>query len=180
MKIWDDEVEAVLVSKEADKWFGEILNVECRLVFMNDSVKRYVDKKYAAKNELVSFADGFPFLILGEESLKDLNSRLKVKIPMNRFRPNLVFKGGTPFDEDKWESFLLNGIEFYVVKPCSRCVITTVDQTNALKSEEPLRTLSLYRKEGNKIFFGQNLLHKGTGIIETGLLVTITKWRQVL
>ncbi|MGK9476789.1 MOSC domain-containing protein [Melioribacter sp. OK-6-Me] len=177
VKIWDDEVAAFLVSKEADRWFGEILNVDCRLVFMDECVKRYVDKKYATRNELVSFADGFPFLIIGEESLSDLNSRMKVKIPMNRFRPNFVFKGGAPYDEDKWESFLLNGIKFYVVKPCSRCVITTVDQTNGAKSEEPLKTLSLYRKEGNKIFFGQNLLHEGTGIVETGSLVTITKWK---
>ncbi|AFN74516.1 Fe-S domain protein [Melioribacter roseus P3M-2] len=177
VKIWDDVVEAMLVSEEADKWFEEILDVKCRLVFMDDDVKRYVDKKYAVKNELVSFADGFPFLIIGEESLNDLNSRLKVKLPMNRFRPNLVFKGGRPFDEDKWESFVLNGIEFRVVKPCARCVITTVDQANARKSEEPLNTLSLYRKEGNKIFFGQNLLHEGVGLIETDSVITVTQWK---
>ncbi|MDH7605437.1 MAG: MOSC domain-containing protein [Melioribacter sp.] len=175
--IWDDYVTALHFSEEADEWFSNVLNLKCKLVYMPDNVKRNVDKKYATRNEIVSFADAFPFLIIGQESLNDLNSRLKEKLPMNRFRPNFVFTGGNAYDEDKWKSFKIGDVAFYPVKPCSRCVITTINHDTAEKSDEPLKTLSTYRAINNKVMFGQNLLHEGEGIIRINDELKILEWK---
>ncbi len=175
--IWDDNIESLHFSKQADEWFSDVLNFKCKLVYMPDNSKRIVNKKYATRNEIVSFADAFPFLIIGQESLNDLNSRLKEKLPMNRFRPNFVFIGGEAYDEDRWKSFKIGDITFYPVKPCSRCVITTINQDTAEKSDEPLRTLSTYRTVNNKVLFGQNLLHEGNGIIRINDEIKILEWK---
>lgn len=92
---------------------------------------------------------------------------------MNRFRPNIVVSGCEPFSEDKWKRIRISGIEFDIVKPCARCVITTIDQADAVKSKEPLRTLAAYRKVDNKIMFGQNLVHHSIGTIRTGDAVEV-------
>lgn len=175
--IWNDKVTANNVSEDADEWFSEMLNVKCRLVFMPDDFNRYVDRKYANENEIVSFADAYPFLITGQASLDDLNSRLEVKLPMNRFRPNLVFTGGDPFDEDLIKSFMISSITFRPVKPCARCVVTTINQESALTNEEPLKTLATFRTINNKIMFGQNLLHNGNGTIKVGDELKIIEWK---
>ena len=94
---------------------------------------------------------------------------------MNRFRPNLVFSGGHAHIEDEMEKFSINDINFLGVKPCSRCVMTTINQQNAEKGKEPLKTLSTYRMKDNKIYFGQNVLHHQNGIINVGDTIDITQ-----
>ena len=131
-------------------------------------MKQTVDEKYSKNNEIVSFADGYPFLIIGQASLDDLNSKLEEPLPMNRFRPNIVFTGGEPFQEDEMKKFKINDITFYGVKPCARCVITTTNQETAERLHEPLKTLATYRKFENKVMFGMNLLNEGEGEIKVG------------
>jgi uncharacterized protein YcbX len=175
--IWDDKVIANYVSKEVDEWLNDMLNVKCRMVFMPDDSKRLVDNRFARRNEIVSFADAYPFLLIGQSSLDELNSRLIEKLPVNRFRPNLVFSGGHPFDEDRIKRFAIGKIAFYPVKPCARCVVTTIDQENAVKNDEPLKTLAAYRMFNDKVLFGQNLLHEGNGIIKVGDELKILEWK---
>ncbi len=167
--VWDDTVDVFTYSDAINNWFSEQLNTNCRLVYMPDESKRVVDPEYAKQNELTSLADGYPFLIIGEESLKLLNSKLDTPLPMNRFRPNLVSTGGEPHEEDTWEQFKINDIIFKPVKPCARCVVTTVDQSTGEKGTEPLKTLAAYRQtDNNKVNFGMNLLHEGKGIVSVG------------
>ncbi len=168
VKIWDDVCPALPVSNTADCWFSKALNTPCKLVYMHDSSKRMVDKKYTSDSKMVGFADGYPFLLIGQSSLDDLNSKLITPVPMNRFRPNIVFKGGEPFEEDNIKTFKINEIKFSAVKPCARCSITTVNQETSGTGTEPLLTLSKYRKFDNKVLFGQNLVHEGSGIICIG------------
>lgn len=175
--VFDDAVNAVYVSKEADQWLSDALEFKCRLVHMPDDSKRKVDTTYAANNQIVSFADAFPFLVIGQSSLDDLNSRLDEIVPMNRFRPNFVFSGGSPFDEDRMKRFKLNDVTFFPVKPCARCVVTTVDQQTGVKGKEPLATLASYRTQDNKVMFGQNLLHEGSGIIKAGSTLESIEWK---
>jgi hypothetical protein len=87
---------------------------------------------------------------------------------MNRFRPNLVFSGGEAFEEDKWGDFSIGNVEFYGIKPCARCVMTTIDQETAMKGKEPLKTLAIFRQRDHKIFFGLNAVSKQLGVIKTG------------
>jgi uncharacterized protein len=157
-QIWEDEVEVTEVNKDYSTWFSSALGMKCFLVYFPESNKRAVDPDYAINSEQVSLADGYPFLIIGQSSLDDLNSRLDKPVPMNRFRPNFVFTGAEAFAEDTWRNFMIGTNRFVGVKPCSRCVLTTVDQQTAQKSNEPLATLATYRKKGNKINFGQNML----------------------
>lgn len=166
--VWSDHLELLHVNSIADEWFSQAVNKKCKLVFMPEETLRAVDSKYAANNEITSLSDGYPFLIIGQPSLDELNSRLIDKVPINRFRPNLVFTGGKPFEEDEMKDFMIGEVSFFGVKPCARCVVTTIDQNTGNKSEEPLRTLSGYRNFGGKVIFGMNLLHKGSGIIKIG------------
>jgi uncharacterized protein YcbX len=175
VQVWSDTCKAQLVSEEADKWFSEMLLFPCKLVFMNDSTRRRVDGRYANNNEITSFSDAYPFLLIGQSSLDDLNSRLKEPLPINRFRPSIVFAGGGPFEEDIFEHFTINDIHFYGVKLCARCVVTTTDQQTAARGKEPLKTLSTYRVHKNNIYFGQNLLHNGAGTIKAGDEIRVVK-----
>src|SRR3990170_5759082 len=158
VNVWNDVVIAKNVSRAADLWFSEALNLDCHLVFMDNDSDRVTDRKYVDKPKQVSFADAYPFLIIGQESLNELNRRLKEPLPINRFRPNFVFSGGEPFIEDTWKDFMIVDLKFRAVKPCSRCVVTTVNQDTAEKGSEPLETLAKFRKIGNKANFGQNVV----------------------
>jgi uncharacterized protein len=166
--VWGDLVETLPVSDEADRWFGGFLGVRCRLVRLPDWSVRAVDPDYGEPDDRVGLADGFPFLLISEGSLADLNTRLEHALGMDRFRPNLVVVGCEPFGEDNWRRVRIGPITLRVVKPCARCAITTVDQRTGITSKEPLRTLATFRKYGTKVHFGQNLIHDETGTLHVG------------
>lgn len=170
--IWDDIVTGEFYNNQIDEWFSDIIGINCHLVKMPESTKRVVDKTYA-ENKIVSFADGYPFMIIGQASLDDLNSRMEIPLPMNRFRTNFVFTGGQPFEEDNWKKFIIGNMIFHAVKPCARCVITTTDQETAERTEEPLFTLSKFRKIDNKVMFGMNLICESVGKVSVGDKITL-------
>ena len=171
--IWDDRCEAICMDQPISDWFSERLLQSVRMVYMPDQSRRPVDPAFAENGELTSFSDGYPVLIIGEASLQDLNRRLETPITMDRFRPNIVFKGELPFEEDGFLEIFSGDVQFRAVKPCARCILTTTDQESGLRSPEPLKTLSVYRKLNNKIYFGQNLLVLKTGSIQVGDKLTI-------
>ncbi|MEM6844160.1 MAG: MOSC N-terminal beta barrel domain-containing protein [Bacteroidota bacterium] len=171
--IWDDITTAQLVSKEADEWFSEILNHSCSLVYMPDFSERTKVGKTSGKVQPVSFADGYPALLLGQASLDDLNTRLTEPVPMSRFRPNLVFTGGDAYEEDQWHEFNIGGATCWAEKPCARCTIITVDQSTADRGKEPLATLATYRKQDNKVLLGQNILFEPGKIIQEGDVIQV-------
>ena len=176
--IWDDTCTANFVSNEADEWFSSILGFKCRLVHMPDDCKRQVDPRYAPENSVTSFADAYPFLIIGRASLNDLNQRLAEELPIDRFRPNIVFTGGTPYQEDLMASLSIGQLKFYGVKLCARCIMTTINQQTGAKAKEPLKTLASYRFKNNKILFGQNLVHEGEGMVNIGDELKVTSVNQ--
>jgi uncharacterized protein YcbX len=166
--VWRDTCSASWLGEEAGDWFSEFLACDCSLVHMPDRVVRPADPVYAPQGVRVSFADSFPFLLISEESLEDLNRRLTVPVPMNRFRPNLVVAGGGPYAEDGWSRISIGDLPMRVVKPCGRCVVTTTDQTTAERGKEPLRTLAKYRNQGGEVMFGQNVVHESGGTLRVG------------
>lgn len=171
VQIWKDNVTALKYSSDINNWFTEAIGFKCSLVYMPDSTKRKVDPEYA-NNKLVGFADGYPFLIIGEESLNDLNKRLEGGLPMNRFRTNFAFSGGKAFDEDNWKTIKIGDIVFHSLKPCPRCVITTIDQNTGMKGKEPLKTLAAFRQKDNNVMFGMNLVAEEIGKVNVGDEVT--------
>ncbi|WP_375434744.1 MOSC domain-containing protein [uncultured Hymenobacter sp.] len=173
--IWDDMVFGWRGSREADEWLSEALGRVCKLIYMSDMVRRDVEPDWNPEGQLVSFADQYPFLLIGQNSLDDLNSRLTDPVSMDRFRPNLVFSGGAAFSEDTWAQFRVGEVTFRAVRSCARCVMTTVDQQTALRSpaSEPLRTLATYRTIDKKVMFGQNVTTTERGLLRVGSVVEV-------
>lgn len=174
--VWKDTLDAVPVGAAADSWFSDYLQVRCRLVQMTDEIVRQVDQQYGQPDDEVSFADGFPLLLISEASLTDLNQRLDKPVSMRRFRPNVVVTGCEAFAEDRWHRLRIGEVEFAGVKACSRCVFTTIDPDTGRKQpdKEPLRTLSTFRRrEEGGVYFGQNLIPRTKGVVHVGDAVEI-------
>lgn len=169
VKIWSSKVLADVYEREVNEWFSQALQMNCRLVLMPEESKRKVNYFYAIhKENVVSFADALPFLIIGETSLNDLNAKLDKKIPMNRFRPNFTVSGSAAFAEDDWKRIKIGATIFHAVKKCARCVVTTIDQTSGISDgAEPLKTLAAYRlpkrSVKKKVIFGQYLIAENPG-----------------
>ena len=174
VRVWKDDVPGLLAPRAACEWVSEHLGARCRLVYQPDAARRRVAPPYEPAR-LVSFADAFPFLLLSEASLADLNRRLDRPVPMDRFRPNLVVSGCAPHAEDSWRRIRIGDVPFTVAKPCSRCVVVTTDQSTGERHREPLATLSTYRLFDGKVLFGQNLIHESEGTLSPGAPV----WGQV-
>ena len=174
VEIWGDRCEALAADKNTERWISHYLGKKCNLVFMPDHSNRKVDQDDVIGQNQVAFSDGFPLLLISESSLYDLNSRVPEEISMKRFRPNLVVKNTAPYQEDNWNTIRIGECELQIVKPCSRCVLTTVDpETGEFSGREPLKTLAKYRKLNGEVVFGQNLISLSMGKLEVGMKVEI-------
>jgi uncharacterized protein YcbX len=165
--LWNQQCQVLSAGRHYDDIFSDYLQHPCRLVTESSLHPRHVDPTYAQPTDQVSFADGFPLLLISENSLTDLNQRLDTPVSMSQFRPNLVVTANQPFEEDQWRTIRINTILFSLVKPCSRCIITTLDPNTGKSHQrgEPLRTLKQYRQKDNQIFFGQNVIAQNQGKI---------------
>lgn len=168
IQLWNLDAEAEDAGETAAAWFSQFLERECRLVRMPEGAGHPVDEHYARSPAYYAFADGFPILLTTDASLADLNGRLQSKVPMNRFRPNVVVRDTEAFAEDTWKRIRIGEVVLDVVKPCSRCTIPGVDQITAQTSKEPIATLAGYRTRDNKVYFGQNCIHVEPGSIRVG------------
>lgn len=173
--VWRDVVSARVVDPEADAWLTHYLGFAARLVYMDEASHRPIDPAYGAPGDEVSFADGYPVLLISQAALDDLNARLERPVPMTRFRPNIVVEGTAPHAEDGWRRVRIGGVEFDAVKPCTRCVFTTVDPATMTRDPdgEPLRTLTSYRRTPAGVTFGMNLIPRGTGVLRIGDAVEV-------
>lgn len=175
--VWGDRVGAVDQGDAVAQWLGTFLGLRCRLVRQADDAVRRVDPTYATSpTDQVSFADGYPLLLITEESLADLNARLGQAVPMNRFRPNVVVRGAPyPYAEDDWHDLSIGDVPLSGVKTCARCVIPNTDQHTAERALEPLATLTSYRRIDRGVIFGQNVIHHGRGTLRVGDAVSVLK-----
>jgi len=174
VRVWNDDVTADDAGAAADAWITAFLGSPAHLVRLAADTVRPVDPRFARRpTDRVAFVDGYPCLLISQGSLDGLNRRLPQPVPMNRFRPNLVVAPTTPHAEDGWRRIRVGTATFDVVKPCGRCVVTTVDQDRGIAGEEPLRTLATYRKVGSKVNFGQNLIHQAPARLAVGDVVEV-------
>lgn len=171
--VWHDRCRARAVSSSADLWFSRFLGQPCRLVYLPEESVRPVDPKYASASDRTAFSDGFPFLLVSENSLAVLNREMQLDLPMARFRPNLVVSGCTGYEEDNWREISIGDISFRLPKPCARCAVPTIDLVTAETGKEPLATLNRTRKWQNKVYFGQNALHGCCGELAVGDRVAV-------
>ena len=169
--LWKDTVPAQVADAAANGWASEALGVACRLVYLADKAARRINPAFASDRQSVSFADGFPVLLASSTSMADLNTRLPAPIIIGRFRPNLVVAGAAPWEEDEWRAVRIGAVIFDVVKPCDRCIVTTIDPETGEQPDrlEPLRTLGTFRRDVNgHVMFGQNLIPRRPGQIRVG------------
>lgn len=168
--VWKSTVQALPAPIDADAWISCYLGQSARFVHMDAACVRTVDTRYGAPGDEVSFADGFPLLLISQAALDLLNTKLAAPVPMLRFRPSVVVAATAPHAEDGWKRVRIGAVEFDVVKPCSRCVFTTVDFERGAfdPTGEPLRTLLSYRRAPNGVMFGQNLIPRGRGVLHVG------------
>lgn len=173
VSVWEDQCSALDCGDQAAAWLSEFMGVSTRLVYFPEDEIRQVDLAYAQPGDITAFSDGFPYLLISQASLDALNSRLQTPVQMRRFRPNLVVEGCEAFAEDQWQSLLMGDVQFKRVKPCSRCVIPSIDPHTAQKNPEVVRTLASFRKTGKRVLFGQNLTASGKGRLHTGMTVSL-------
>ncbi|MBI3203593.1 MAG: MOSC domain-containing protein [Myxococcales bacterium] len=167
VQVWGDRTEGLLVP-EASTWFSGLVGRSLRLVYMPSDVRRAVDPTYAAPDDIVGFADGFPLLLISQASLDSLVARVGQPLEMRRFRPNVVVAGTEPHAEDGWRRIRIGALTLRVVKPCSRCAIPTRDPDTGEAGKEPLATLASYRKVDGKVMFGMNVIPDCEGEIAVG------------
>ena len=151
------------LDKRIQKWFSKRMGMSCHVVEINAVYMRQMEDQFID----ITYTDAAPILLTSEASLRDLNNRMTLPVGMNRFRPNIVVNGGNPFEEDDWKSLTVGTCEFEISHHCPRCALTTIDPSHPKKgiSKEPLKTLSTFRKSGNKVNFGVYLIPKKMGII---------------
>jgi uncharacterized protein len=179
VSIWKDGVDAAAADPAADAWLSACLQQPVRLVYMDDNARRSVDPEYAQPGDEVSFADGYPLLVVSQSALDGLNARLadagRAPVAMAQFRPNLVVADAVSHAEDEWKRVRIGAVEFDAVKACTRCVFTTVDPVTGTRRAdgEPLNILKDYRRTPTGITFGMNLIPRGTGTLRAGDAVAV-------
>ena len=171
--VWGTEVNGLDCGDEVASWLSDFLSQTCRLIYMPNDGVRAVDRNFANNQERVGFADGFPLLITSQASLEDFNNKLGYTIGMERFRPNIVISGNEAYAEDQWRKIAINGIEFSLVKPCSRCIMPSVNPLTGTKEMAVNDTLLAHRRRGRDTFFGQNALYNKLGHVHLGDIVTV-------
>ncbi len=176
-QVWNDRFTAYTTTDEADDWFSAVLGQRVELLFSGEQSNRVREKL----GHNVSFADGYPLLVISEGSLQELNHRSPERHSMDQFRTNLVVANSEPFAEDSWKRIRIGDVEFEAVKPCERCILTTVDvKTGQFRpTKEPLKTLSQFRaNERGGVFFGQNLIALNEGMIRQGDTVEVLEYKD--
>ena len=170
--VWGDQFQAWQGAAEADAWLSAFLCTPLRFLWTGAETARRVKVDPAVP---LSFADGYPLLLIGQSSLDDLSARIGKPVSMSRFRPNLVVSGADAFAEDGWKRIRIGEVVFRIEKPCERCVFTTVDPETGTKSlnQEPLRTLATYRKTPAGVIFGQNVIAEGAGELVPGMSISV-------
>ena len=159
--VWRDTVPGIDQGDEAATWLSSRLGGEHRLVRFDRAARRRCNPQYAGDTGAhTAFADGYPLLVLSQVSLDDLNARLATPLPVNRFRPNLLLSGLEAYDEDHIDELAIGDVRLKLVKPCTRCQVTTTDQATLERGLEPLRTLAGYRYDAalDGVAFGMNAI----------------------
>jgi uncharacterized protein YcbX len=162
VEVWGDLVRAARHEAGSD-WFTRALGRSVQLVCMPDDSERPVDPEFARGGDVVSFADGFPFLVVNRASLEAIGVG-----DVRRFRPNIVVAGAAPWAEDDWRALRIGALTLRTPKPCARCQIPGLDPDTAQATKEPLTTLARLRTRDHHVYFGINAIPDGEGTLRVG------------
>jgi len=171
--VWSDECVAAVYDTSVNEEFSRFLKIECRLVRMLPEHRRRSSTVEGIPAGQTGFSDGYPLTIVSLESLADLNDRLSEKVPMDRFRTNLIVKGCKPYEEESWKKIQIGSVEIDCVRPRARCIIINTDQNTSERAAEPLKILTSYRRRGGKVYFAEAAIHRGEGLLRVGMSVEV-------
>jgi uncharacterized protein len=173
VRVWFDWMPGVMVGEDSSAWFSELLGAPLSLVWMPEHSDRRMNPAFGPSR--LSFADGNPIHLISESSLSDLEARVGANVAVERFRPNLVVRGTEPYAEDRWTHVRLGAIEFRPHEACARCMVINLEPMSGEIGVEPLRTLSMYRRIGKAVLFGQHLHSLNVGSLQIGQRGTVTE-----
>ncbi len=175
VKVWSSKLKAYEVSTQISKWFSSALGVSATLVRMTDTSVRGKLLFVPPFKTNLSFADGYPYLILGEASMTTLNQKLEDKVNSSRFRANILLSTQQAHAEDDWKfNFSIGAAKFKVIKACARCSVVNINQETGQVTKEPLKTMADYRKYRKKTWFGANAICVEPGTISIGDEIVLT------
>ena len=142
-EVWGTHFTARIAPDAINKWLSGFFSREVQLRWVGPQMTRRVKRHNTVP---LSFADGYPYLLANEASLRALQQRCPASVKMEQFRPNLVVSGASAWEEDSWKVIRIGDVVFDVVKPCSRCIFTTVSPEKGQKhpADEPLKTLQFW------------------------------------
>jgi uncharacterized protein len=177
-RVWKDSISGLDQGDAAGNWLTDAVGLPARLLRISPVLDRHANTEFAGTTPApVSFTDGFPILVCNVASLEHLNSRMPEPVPMERFRPNIVLDGLEPFEEDRISALRFGHVTLRLVKPCTRCVITSTDQRTGALSTNPLPVLRAFRfdKALMGVTFGENaVIAQGVGeVLQTGENCTV-------
>ncbi|MDQ1198085.1 MOSC domain-containing protein [Agrobacterium sp. SORGH_AS 787] len=185
--VWKSTVDAALASDEANRTLSQWLGQEMKLAFFDDQSKRLANAEWTGNETPVTFADGYQILVATTASLDALNADMTAhgedSVGMERFRPNIVLETDDAWAEDRWAAIDINGIRFDLVKPCTRCIMTTQDQkTGSRDVPSPMKAMGRIRMSADRrvpgVLFGWNLTPRGEGTIKLGDVAKVVEWRD--
>lgn len=212
VSIWENDTDGYIYNDDINAPFSEFMGRPVALAYKGPTprvLKGNGDPKLLGRTQTIGFPDVFPVLIASESSLTELNSRLREggedPITVERFRPNIVVRGQTPWSEDTWKTVRIASgsdpkhsadsetkkpvaLDLDIVARCARCQVPNVDPESAVKhKKQPWNTLMSYRRvdEGIKYkpCFGMLSAPRSEGSIEVGMRLEVleetTKHRYI-
>lgn len=188
-KIWDAETDGYAYGAEVNDMFSSFFERDVSLVYKGPTPRILGGNgspERLGRTQSTYFPDVLPVLIASEASLQDLNVRLKGKgsdsITIERFRPNIIIKGNTPWIEDSWKTVQLSEkgardsqrLRLDVVARCARCQVPNVHPDTAIKDKkEPWNTLMSFRRVDPGITykpcFGMLSVPRNEGTVAVGM-----------
>lgn len=177
-EVWGNHFTAYVAPDEINQWFSRYLNIEVQLRWTGEKPTRRVKKN---PETAVSFADGYPYLLINEASFQYLQQRCPASINIEQFRGNILITGAKPFEEDTWQTIRIGSVVMDLMKPCSRCIMTTISIDKGIKhpNTEPLATLQTFRSdEKGDVDFGQNIIIRQMGVIRVGDPVEVLAYKE--
>lgn len=171
-EVWGNHFASLVAPEPVNLWLSEKLGRALCLRWTGFHSERRVE---GHAEQPLSYADGYPLLLISAASLDALQQRCSQPLTMRQFRPNLVVRDTEPFAEDSWKVIRIGEVIFDVVKPCGRCILTTVNPADGTlhNQREPLHTLTQFRRYGNDVDFGQNLIARNQGLVRLDMPVEV-------
>jgi uncharacterized protein YcbX len=187
LRMFGREVVGHAVGAAADQWFSQILGRAVTLIHQTEDDLRDCEQAFRlSADDRVGFADAYPFLLANPATLARLNQDIADPVPIDRFRANLLVAGAEADAEYGWGEIAIGAAHLALVKPCTRCQVTTIDQALGQRSgTEPLAALGrrylLKTGEGASriqgAVFGENAIARICGVVRVGDRVTVTRQR---